>query len=65
MNCSLFVHITWRQCVVRGNITEMVNRDRCICLLQMGASKANANVLVGSRFWASVEREEIIVSRCQ
>lgn len=32
--------MTWRRCVVRGNIAEMVNRDRCICLLLMGASKA-------------------------
>lgn len=32
--------MTWHWCVVRGNIGEMVNRDRCICLLLMGASKA-------------------------
>lgn len=40
MNCSSSVFMTWRRCVVRGNIAEMVNRDRCICLLLMGASKA-------------------------
>lgn len=40
MNCSSSVFMTRRRCVVRGNIAEMVNRDRCICLLLMGASKA-------------------------
>lgn len=40
MNCSSSAFMTWRRCVVRGNIGEMVNRDRCICLLLMGASKA-------------------------
>lgn len=40
MNCSSSVFMTWRRCVVRGNIAEMVNRNRCICLLLMGTSKA-------------------------
>lgn len=46
MNCSSSVFMTWRKCVVRGNIAEMVNRDRCICLLLMGAS--NATMLMSS-----------------